>query len=99
MKYYELNITKSSKSRNGKEHFGIYDEAKELFETLESAKEYLKENYPCKKRKSYIDSKKGERVNAGLVFSFIGYDDNSKQYIEEHWVDLYKVNKEYVPLH
>jgi hypothetical protein len=44
MKYYELNIRKSSKSRNGKEHFGIYDETKELFETLESAKEYLKQN-------------------------------------------------------
>lgn len=95
MKYYKLDIIKSSKSRNGKENYGIYDDIEEYFKTIEEVKEYLKENYgTCKRSRTYQDDKKGNSYPSGYVYSFLANDqETGKQYIEEHWINLYIVNQ------
>ena len=94
MKYFKLDITKTSKSRNGKIYYGVYDSIGEDFKTLPEVKEYLNENYgKCKREKTYIDDNKGYAHLSGYVYSYIERDsETGKEYIEQHWINLYSIS-------
>ena len=80
-------------------HGELYPGERPRFQTMQEAKEYLKEKYGiCKRVSMYRDSKKhGEGIHVGWIYSFRAeQQDRSSptgvdKYLQQDWVSFYSV--------
>jgi len=85
----QLAITKCSKSFNPKDAYSIYDNTLENFDSINAAKEWIKENYPNKRKSPmYRDSIEGQ---LGYIIGFRNseyYDGKENHFLEQHWIEF-----------
>jgi hypothetical protein len=85
----QLNIVKTAKGFSNKDKFRIYDTTKEKFKDIKQAKQWLNEEYKCKRQPMYA-SIDGKDYKIGYVFGFVNKYDSPKS-IEQHWVSFEEV--------
>ena len=71
-------------------------EVAETFDTLDGAREYLRDRYgKCKRTAMYVDTKSGETKRVGTVYKF-NEREGGRLYNIEEWVEVRRVESETV---
>ena len=97
MKYFELNIKKTSKPyghTTPQNDWNMFDKVVKEFETLEEVKKYLSDEYFYAKTTYpiYKDGENGEAVQVGKIYAFkAGWGDD--KWYEQHWIEVKEVTR------
>lgn len=79
--------------------YRVFDERREVFETIEEVKQHLANQYgTCKRSNMYRDGKDGQAVRVGTIYHFNNrdYSHDSKPWHQQDWVTIYKTTRKTV---
>jgi len=94
-KQIQVLITMTTKGYHPKDQWFWYRKERKQFDTLQDAKDWLKETYgKCSRRPIFIDTDSGTK-KVGWVYGFrnseYGHDGKTYRYIQQDWVSFEEV--------
>lgn len=89
-----LQIVKTAKDYNPKALWYRYADDQKTFETLQSAKQWIKDTYGKSKRSVMYQDTKDKSIKIGYIIGFRNEEyENGKwrSFLEQHWISFHKM--------